>query len=67
MKNRVAEKAELKAYEAPTLVVYGKVSDLTQDGGKGKGGKGRGNGRGRKGRGGKGGGKKGRGHGGSRS
>jgi hypothetical protein len=67
MKNRVAEKAELKAYEAPTLVVYGTVSDLTQDGGRGKGRRGRGKGRGRKGRGGRGHGKKGRGHGGSRS
>ena len=72
MKNRSAEKAVGKAYETPKLVVYGKVSDLTQDGkgrgnkgskgngNKGRGGKGRGKGRGK-------GGGNGGGHGGSRS
>lgn len=57
MKNRVVEKLVRKAYEPPKLVVYGKVSDLTQ-GGIGRGRK-RGHGRG--------GGRRGRGHGGSRS
>lgn len=57
MKNRVVEKPVRKAYEPPKLVVYGKVSDLTQ-GGIGRGRK-RGHGRGRGGQ--------GRGHGGSRS
>jgi len=57
MKNRVVEKLVRKAYEPPKLVVYGKVSDLTQ-GGIGRGRK-RGHGRG--------GGGRGRGHGGSRS
>jgi hypothetical protein len=53
----VVEKPVRKAYEPPKLVVYGKVSELTQ-GGIGRGRK-RGHGRGRGGRGG--------GHGGSRS
>lgn len=57
MKNRVVEKPVRKAYEPPRLVVYGKVSDLTQ-GGIGRARK-RGHGRMRAGR--------GRGHGGSRS
>ena len=57
MKKRSAEKPARKAYEPPKVVVYGKVSELTQGGrGQGRGG-GRGHGKG----------KKGRGHGGSRS
>jgi hypothetical protein len=58
MKKVSAKKTVRKAYHAPKLTVYGKVSELTQ-GGRGHGGgrgKGRGHGRG-----------KGRGHGGSRS
>lgn len=60
MKTRSAEKMVRKTYTPPQLVVYGKVSDLTQ-GGRG-GGHGHGGGKGPKHRGGK-----GRGHGGSRS
>lgn len=57
-KTRSEVNAVRKAYEPPQLIVYGKVSDLTQGGrGRGQGGgHGRGHGRGR-----------GRGHGGSRS
>jgi hypothetical protein len=64
MKNRVVDKPLRKAYEAPKLVVYGNVVDLTH------GGVGRGRGKSRAGRGGRGGrgrGGGGRGHGGSRS
>lgn len=60
MKSRSTEQPVRKAYESPKLVVYGKVSELTQ-GGPGRrtrkrGGRGAERGRG-----------KGRGHGGSRS
>ena len=60
MKSRSTEKPVRRAYESPKVVVYGKVSELTQSprGGRGPGG---GHGRGGRGRG------KGRGHGGSRS
>ena len=56
MKNRSEKKTVRKAYEAPKLTVYGKVSELTQGRGGRGGGRGGGKGRG-----------KGRGHGGSRS
>lgn len=55
MNNRSMKKATRKAYETPKLTVYGKVSELTQDGrgrkrrgnGGGGGGRRRGQGRGR--------------------
>jgi hypothetical protein len=57
MKSRSTEKPARKAYESPKVVVYGKVSELTQTGRRrGNGGRGGGKGRG-----------KARGHGGSRS
>lgn len=58
MKNRVVDKPVRKAYEAPKLVVYGNVVDLTQ------GGIGRGRSKSRSGRGR---GARARGYGGSRS
>lgn len=58
MKKRSTEKPARKTYASPKLVVFGKVSELTQ------GGRGRRRPKWRKGRGGGG---SGRGHGGSRS
>ena len=58
MKSRSTEKPARKAYESPKVVVYGKVSELTQTGRRRGRGGGRGGGKGRG---------KGRGHGGSRS
>lgn len=60
MKKRSTDKPVRKTYDSPKLVVYGKVSELTEGG----------RGHARRGSSGKGGGKrgrKGRGHGGSRS
>jgi hypothetical protein len=63
MKSRSTENPVRKAYEPPTLVVYGNVSELTLHGRRRRERGGGGGGRGRKGRGGG----RGRGHGGSRS